>query len=82
MKHLAARRTEQAAIDTGAIAPTQCGVITERSALDALSILLYYILEELDQSPETLERTNKIRRTKFSSLLTHNISGTFNNTNP
>lgn len=74
---------ERAALATGTVAQFQFWAVTGRSAVDTLSLLLHHQTEQLSISRSSIPRKGGLHRVgRFLSLLTHDISFVFNNTNP
>lgn len=82
LETLTGQRAEQAALETGDIPPTKFGAIKGRSVIDTLSILLHHTMETLDHSLQVQVRISRIRKPRFSSLLTYDISRVLKNTSP
>lgn len=74
---------EKAVLETGADAPSQFRAVTERSTVDPLSVLLHNSTKLLSAPRSCITRKSGTHRIgRFLSLLTHNIFGVFNNTDP
>lgn len=74
---LAAKRIAQAAIQVGALGSTQFGAIENRSAINALFAITHPASEAL----ATRVRPGRARPDRLT-LLTNDIRGAFNNTDP